>query len=312
MGVANQRSIAWGCVESFLKKEYDCIITYHVPSPSSSSNDGHDEQIQREKYKSKIETLAKPYMQPQLQDEEKRNDIDESPPRILACLPCCVQTGIPKLCRTDLPNLLWLPQHPTANNSNEGPRRTIDAVVHSIAYASEMDRPLLHASSTAYLQAQHISAYSLIEIARECLHNRLLSQPDAAITTLSYLGAIRTVPNYSTMSPAKAALECIVRTLAYEVGHPTRFPRNTYTHVRVNAVSAGPVKTTSARGISNFTTLQQQVVDHAPLGRNVTVEEVAETVTWLSSTTPQGGGAGITGQTIYVDAGFSSIVPLGK
>jgi enoyl-[acyl-carrier protein] reductase I len=336
-------------VESFLQQNYDCILTYHIPSPSSNDDDD-DERMHREKYKYKIEKLALPYMDKtaseqttdtsstvssatvgtttiaSAQDDDNDTAPTSSPPRILACLPCCIETELPHLCQTLLPNVLLKHGRPA-----------IDTVVHSIAYASEMDRPLVQVSREAYLQAQHISSYSLIELVRECIQNRLLSQPNASITTLSYLGAVRTVPNYGVMSPAKAALECIVRTLALEVGNaeaaaatkssssitnvsdggesdgssvntqdPTCTPL-TYTNIRVNAVSAGPLKTTSARGITNFSYMQQHVMDHAPLRRNVTIQEVADTITWLSIH-----GTGITGQTIYVDAGYNSVVPIGR
>ena len=334
LGVANERSIAWACVKSFLQKNYDCIITYHVPprmnTSNSNSNESHEEDdtveiMHREKYQSKIEKLAGPYLpqQPQLHhdDDDDDDDDDTNPPRIIACLPCCVETDLPKLCRVDLPNAIR--HYYGAKKGSKGGidhDRTIDAVVHSVAYASEMDRPLLQVSSAAYLQAQHISAYSLIELVRECLQNERLSQPTASITTLSYLGATRTVPNYGIMSPAKAALESIVRTLAYEVGQyhhqngggggsigrTVLGGESRYTNLRVNAVSAGPLKTTSARGITNFSYMSQHVNDHAPLRRNVTVDEVAETITWLSTS-----GTGITGQTIYVDAGYSTMVPIG-
>jgi enoyl-[acyl-carrier-protein] reductase (NADH) len=207
LGVANQRSIAWACVESFLQKNYDCIITYHIPFASSNGNVNED-QIHREKYKLKIEKLAFPYMQSQKENSSNTEPPLPPPPRILACIPCNVQTDIPKLCQDLLPHVL---------SCDHGLQRSIDTIVHSVAYASEMDRPLLQVSSTAYLQAQHISAYSLIELIRECVQHRLLSDTNASVTTLSYLGAVRTVPNYGNMSPAKAALECIVRTLAYEL-----------------------------------------------------------------------------------------------
>jgi enoyl-[acyl-carrier protein] reductase I len=174
-------------------------------------------------------------------------------------------------------------------------QRTIDAIVHSIAFAPEIENPLLQTSSAAYLKAQHISAYSLIETMRESIDNKLLSD-SGAVTTLSYLGAMRSVPGYGSMGPSKAALESIVRSLARELG-PTQW--------RINAVSSGPIKTVSARGIPNFGSILEHVKKQAPLRRNVTVEEVAETVTWLSTH-----ATCITGQTIYVDAGYSAVVPM--
>ena len=254
MGVANQRSIAWACVESFLQKNYDCIITYQLSSNAS-----------------KMEHLV----------ATVPSQTSPDGPRILGCVPCNVESELPALFQNRLSMLLH-------------GKRTIDAVVHSIAFASEMEKPLLQTSSSAYLNAQHISAYSLIETVRECMASNVLSE-SGAVTTLSYLGGVRAVPGYGSMGPAKAALESIVRSLALEVG-PTQW--------RINAVSAGPIKTVSARGISNFGSILQHVKVQAPLRRNITVEEVAETITWLSSY-----GTGITGQTIYVDAGYSAIAP---
>jgi enoyl-[acyl-carrier protein] reductase I len=260
MGVANQRSIAWACVESLLRKNIDCIVTYYSPSEED-----------RDKYKSKIENLVSPYTNG-LQNESQ----------VIALLQCNVSTDIPKICKDELPIVLK--------------NRKIDVVIHSVAYAPEIDRPLLRTSCSAFLTAQHISAYSLIQTVRECLDNNILSS-NSAVTTLSYLGAMRAVPGYGSMGPSKASLESVVRSLAMEVGPDNK--------VRVNAVSAGPIKTVSARGIPNFASIQHHVADNAPLRRNVTVEEVAETVTWLSTS-----ATGITGQTIFVDAGYSAIVPL--
>jgi enoyl-[acyl-carrier protein] reductase I len=257
MGVANQRSIAWACVESFLKNEYDCIITYYSPSVDDSS-----------KYASKIEKLAST-------TSPNANAL------ILGSLSCNVESDLPVLFRELLPSIL-----------NE---RKIDAVVHSIAHASEMDRPLLQTTRSAFLNAHNVSAYSFLETVRECVEGNILSDA-AALTTLTYVGAIRAVPGYGSMGPAKAALESVVRGLALELGSQ---------NVRINAVSAGPIKTVSARGIPNFGSIQQHVGSTAPLRRNVSADEVADTITWLSTA-----ATGITGQTIYVDAGYSNIVPV--
>jgi enoyl-[acyl-carrier-protein] reductase (NADH) len=332
MGVANERSIAWACVESFLRKNYDCIVTYHIPNRSNNStgtsNEANYSNDQYEKYKSKMNALVHPYLPPNhpTKEQDIHNNHLERSAHIIACLPCNVETDIATLCNEDLPKLLQQQQQQqegTLLGGESSHIRTIDAVVHSLAYAPEMDRPLLQTSSAAYLMAQHISAYSFLETIRECLQNRLLSPSNAAVTTLSYLGAIRAVPGYGSMSPAKAALESMVRTLAYEMGTTNTTLNNTTaaaattttttnvsnpihnTVVRVNAVSAGPIQTVSARGISNFTSIRHHVEHHAPLQRNVTVQEVAETVTWLSTK-----ATGITGQTIYVDAGYNSVVPI--
>lgn len=272
MGVANQRSIAWACVESFLRKDFDCIITYYDPSAADAG-----------KYASKIEKLASAAAA--IGSISSNGDAKA---RILGCIPCNVETDLPVLFRQRLPSLLLVRRD----------ERKIDAVVHSIAYASEMNRPLLQTSRSAYLHAQHVSAYSFLETARECVDGNLLAEEGAALTTLTYLGAIRAVPHYGSMGPAKAALESLVRGLAFELGSQ---------HWRVNAVSAGPVPTVSARSIPHFRSMQQHAAETAPLRRNVTTEEVAETVTWIS--TPA--ASGITGQIIYVDAGYSSIVTTG-
>lgn len=255
MGVANQRSIAWACVESFLQKNYDCIITYLHPA--------HETRFE------------------QMIEAHASNEIPDGP-RIIGSFSCNVETDIPTLCRSKLRTLL------------QG-QRTIDAIVHSIAFAPEIDKPLLQTSSESFLKAQHVSTYSLIETVREMMANHLLSV-SGAVTTLSYLGAMRAVPGYGSMGPSKAALESIVRGLAREIG-PMQW--------RINAVSSGPIKTVSARAIPNFGSILEHMKQQAPLRRNVTVEEVAETVTWLSTH-----ATSITGQTIYVDAGYSAVVPI--
>jgi enoyl-[acyl-carrier protein] reductase I len=151
--------------------------------------------------------------------------------------------------------------------------------------------PLLQTSLEAYTEAHEISAYSLISIAQAT--QPLLDTSSSSITTLSYLGAVRAIPGYHVMGPAKASLEAIVRGLAVELA-----PTNT----RVNAVSAGPIATLAAKGgIANFERMQEEMRLRAPLG-TVTAEQVASTVTFLATQ-----GTGITGQTIYVDGGYSIV-----
>jgi len=116
----------------------------------------------------------------------------------------------------------------------------------------------------------------------------------ASITTLSYLGATRAVPNYNVMGPAKASLESAVRGLALELGPPPH-------QIRVNSVSAGPINTMAAKGIRGFTDMRTDSEERSMLRRNVTAEEVADAVVFLS------GAAGITGHTLYVDGGYSSV-----
>jgi enoyl-[acyl-carrier protein] reductase I len=166
----------------------------------------------------------------------------------------------------------------------------LDAVVHSIAFANREDlsRPFVETSRAGYLLAQEVSSYSLVAVARAVAP---LMTSGGAILTLTYLGSERVIPNYNVMGVAKAALEASVRYLASDLG-----PQN----IRVNAISAGPVKTTSARGVKDFTTILDKVAQHAPLRRNTDPAEVADTAVFLASEL----GRGVTGNVIYVDAGF--------
>jgi len=166
----------------------------------------------------------------------------------------------------------------------------LDALVHSIAFANREDlsRPFLETSKSGYLVAQEISSYSLVSVSRAMAP---LMSEGGAILTLSYLGAVRVVPNYNVMGVAKAALEACVRYLAAELG-----PAG----VRVNAISAGPVKTASARGIQGFTSMLEHVAAHAPFRRNAEPAEVADTAVFLASHL----GRGVTGNVLYVDAGY--------
>jgi enoyl-[acyl-carrier protein] reductase I len=166
----------------------------------------------------------------------------------------------------------------------------LDAVVHSIAFANKEDlsRPFSETSRDGYLLSQNVSAYSLVAMSRALAP---LMSDGGAIMTLTYLGATRVVENYNVMGVAKAALEACVRYLAAELG-----ARN----IRVNAISAGPIKTASARGIKDFSKVLDAVAAHAPLKRNCDPAEVADTAVFLAS----GLGRGVTGNTIFVDAGF--------
>jgi len=166
----------------------------------------------------------------------------------------------------------------------------LDSVVHSIAFANREDlsRPFVETSRSGYLLAQEVSAYSLVAVARVTAP---LMTDGGSIITLTYLGATRVVPNYNVMGVAKAALEAGVRYLASDLG-----ARN----IRVNAISAGPIKTTSARGIKDFSTVLGAVAERAPLRRNTNPAEVADVATFLASDL----GRGVTGNIIFVDAGF--------
>ncbi len=166
----------------------------------------------------------------------------------------------------------------------------VDTVMHSIAFANREDlsRPFLETSRSGYLLAQEISSFSLVAIARATAP---LMTAGGSLTTLTYLGSARVVPNYNVMGVAKAALEATVRYLASELG-----PQQ----IRVNAISAGPVKTASARGIKDFSKVLEAVAQHAPLRRNTDPAEVADAAVFLASDL----GRGLTGNILFVDAGF--------
>jgi enoyl-[acyl-carrier protein] reductase I len=167
----------------------------------------------------------------------------------------------------------------------------LNAVLHCIAFANREDlsRPFVETSRAGFALAQDVSAYSLVAIARATVP--LMAPAGGSITTLTYLGSTRVVENYNVMGVAKAALESSVRYLAADLG-----PSN----IRVNAISAGAVKTTSARGIRDFSKMLDGGAKMAPLRRNTDPAEVADTAVFLASDL----GRGVTGNIIYVDAGM--------
>lgn len=168
--------------------------------------------------------------------------------------------------------------------------RPLHALVHSIAYAQREDltRPFIETSEAGFVLAQRVSAYSLVAVSRVAAP---LMTEGGSITTLTYLGATRVVPNYNVMGVAKAALEACMRYLASELG-----PRG----IRVNAISAGPIKTASARAIKDFSSVLDTVAERAPLRRNTEPGEVADAAVFLASDL----GRGVTGNILFVDAGF--------
>ncbi|HJY09041.1 MAG TPA: enoyl-ACP reductase [Bryobacteraceae bacterium] len=166
----------------------------------------------------------------------------------------------------------------------------VDACVHSIAFANREDlsRPFLETSRDGYLLAQEVSAYSLVAVARAIAP---LMVNGGSIQTLTYLGSTRVVTNYNVMGIAKASLEASMRYLASELGSK---------NIRVNAISAGPIKTASARAVKDLTKMLDVFAEHAPLRRNTDPAEVADTSVFLASDL----GRGVTGNVIFVDAGF--------
>lgn len=169
----------------------------------------------------------------------------------------------------------------------------LDFVVHAVAFANKEDLggDFSQLSREGWDLALGVSAYSLIPIAR---HAKPLMTQGGAITALSYLGGERTVPHYNVMGVAKAALECTVRYLATEMG-PLQ--------VRVNALSAGPIKTLAAKGISGFDILLKINGARSPMKRNVTLEEVGNAGLYLSSDLSRG----VSGETHHVDCGYHSV-----
>jgi enoyl-[acyl-carrier protein] reductase I len=172
----------------------------------------------------------------------------------------------------------------------------LDGIVHSIAFAPRdaLKGSLLDGlTRDAFRIAHDVSAYSFAALAKAALP--MMEGRNGALLTLTYLGAQRSVPNYNVMGLAKASLEASVRYLAQDLG-----PKG----IRVNGISAGPIKTLAAAGISGFGKILRFVEDNAPLRRNVTIDDVGNAAAFLMSDL----AAGITGEITYVDAGFNTIV----
>ena len=172
---------------------------------------------------------------------------------------------------------------------------SLDIVVHAVAYAPREALTGSFVESTsrdAFKVAHDISSYSLTALARAA--QPLMAGRAGAIVTLSYLGAVKSIPSYNVMGLAKASLEANVRFLAADMG-----PNN----VRVNGISAGPIKTLAAAGIPGFRKMLGRVADVAPLRRNVTLEDVGNAAAFLCSDLANG----ITGEILYVDGGFSTV-----
>ena len=172
---------------------------------------------------------------------------------------------------------------------------TLDILVHSVAFAprEQLAGGFLDSVSREGFQIAHdVSSYSLAALAKAA-RPMMLGRP-GAIVTMSYLGAVRSVPSYNVMGLAKASLEANVRFLAADLG-----PQG----IRVNAISAGPIKTLAAAGVSGFRKMLGHVASYTPLRRNVTIEEVGNAAAFLCSDL----ASGITGEVLYVDAGYSHV-----
>lgn len=241
VGVASNRSIAWGIAQAMHREGAKLAFTY-----------------QNDKLQSRVEKLAK-----------------ECDSQIV--LPCDVASdaAITSVCEQLAER--W---------------GTLDILVHSVGYApkEQLEGNYLESVSREGFHIAHdISSYSFSALAKAAYP--LLQGHPSALLTLSYLGAVRTVPNYNVMGLAKASLEANVRYLAESMGA---------NGIRVNAVSAGPIRTLAASGISDFRKMLNYAEEAAPLRRNVTIEEVGNAAAFLCSDL----ASGITGEILYVDAGY--------
>jgi enoyl-[acyl-carrier protein] reductase I len=167
----------------------------------------------------------------------------------------------------------------------------VDILVHSLAFADrdELMGRFIDTSRAGFAQALDISAYSLTAL---CRAFEPLLAPGASVLAMTYYGAQKVITNYNVMGVAKAALEASVRYLAMDLGKK---------QARIIAISAGPVRTLAASGISDFRKIFAHIEKHAPLGRNITTDEVGDTAVFLASDL----ASGITGETLFVDCGYN-------
>lgn len=244
VGIASQRSIAWGIAQAMHAQGAELAFTY-----------------QNDRLRDRVEDAAKSF----------GSDI---------VLPCDVASD-------EEINTLFS----TLGERWDG----LDILVHSVGFAPReaLQGQFLDGLTRENFGIAHdISSYSLAALAKAA--RPMMAGRDGAILTMTYLGAVRALDSYNVMGLAKASLESCVRFLAYNLG-----PEGT----RVNAISAGPIRTLAASGVGNFRKMLDQVKSVTPLRRNVTIEDVGNTAAFLCSDL----AAGITGEITYVDAGFSTI-----
>jgi len=241
MGVANERSIAWGITKSLHQHGAELIFTYR-----------------KERSLEKLTKL-----------------LQEHNIRPLGTVSCDVLND--ESLRTAFAEI-------------EGKAGKIDGVVHSVAFAEkdELQGEYVNTTREGYMLAQNASSYSLVAVAREA--KRLMTE-GGSIVTQSYIGAERVVKNYNVMGVAKAALEASVRYLAEDLGKYG---------IRVNAISAGPIRTLAAKGVSGFNDIMSTLEERAPLRRNIDQDEVGDATMFLLSSLSRG----ITGEVLHVDAGY--------
>ena len=244
LGIASNRSIAWGISDSLRKNGAELAFTY-----------------QNDKLKERVAKLA----------AECESDI---------IMPCDVAEDGSIKNMLDQISAKW---------------DEFDIIVHSLAFAPREELEGNYVEKTTkegFMSAHSISSYSLLELCKES--KPMLKGSSPSVISLSYLGAVRGMPNYNVMGVAKASLEANVRYLAYAMGED---------NIRVNCISAGPIKTLAAAGITDFRKMLDHVEKNSPLRRNVTIQEVGDTASFLASD----GASGITGQTLYVDSGYNII-----
>lgn len=209
-----------------------------------------------------------------------------------------LKENVEKLTADTMPNSLLLPCDVTKQEEVDATFESVrqefgrlDLLIHSIAYAPReaLDGEYLDTSREAFVTALEISAYSLAQLSRAAVP---LMTEGGSIVSMTYYGAEKVVAGYNVMGIAKAALEASTRYLASDLG-----PRN----IRINTISAGPIQTLSARGVSDFTTMLKHHAERAPLRRNVEAREVGDTALFLCSPL----SSGITGEVIHVDCGYN-------
>ena len=244
VGLASNRSIAWGIAQAMRQQGAELAFTY-----------------QNDKLKSRVDKMA----------TELGSDI---------VLPCDVASDEQiEAVFSDLAK------------SWDG----LDSIVHSVAFApkEELEGAYLDSVTRAgFNMAHEISSYSFTALAKA--GRGMMAGRNGSLLTLSYLGAVRAMPNYNVMGLAKASLEANVRYMAQNLG-----PEG----IRVNGISAGPIKTLAAAGISSFRKMLDEVAKTAPLRRNVTIEDVGNAAAFLCSDLANG----ITGEITYVDSGYNTI-----
>lgn len=244
VGVASNRSIAWGISQAFRREGAELAFTY-----------------QNDKLRPRVETMAA--------------QLDSS----ITC-PLDVADDADIEAAFDHLGQHW---------------DSVDIVVHSVGFAPRdqlSGRYVDVVSRDGYRIAHEISAYSFAALARAA--RPMMAGRNGALLTLSYLGAVRAIPNYNVMGPAKASLEANVRFLAADLG-----PEG----IRVNGISAGPIKTLAAAGIGGFRKILNHVAEMTPLRRNITIDDVGNAAAFLCSDL----AAGVTGEILYVDGGYSHV-----